>query len=714
MWEYSYAEQPTLWLRIFSKEMRLFNFILDKIDSTGPANLAIEENFKIPNPTQERLGEFLHLLIKDPAEAVHCKRFESFGRVLYELVLPDSIKRALKENPGVVRLEVSDIGIPWELLHDGISFLCLKRPISRKYPEEKYITPDRDASVTTTGPLRVLIVANPEGNLPSAEEEAIDLDKLFKKNGVTPVCLIGPEQAHWDLVMESFALMDPEKSFHIVHLAGHVGENPADKSRPFGAFLLSDNKAIYPDEVIRTFKSPDTFVFLNACRTHSVEHENRTKSFNRRLGQARSLVSAFLGATGCKGAIGTMWWVVDDVAKELSLSFYKFLLAGHTVGDAMLKAKQKVSRKSDPALWASYIHYGQPGIALASVKHRREKTAKEARGRKTKSSDNFKKERKNKADSWNDNKTASGTLDEFIFEMPLDSSAKIVMARAFADQQEMQWPQLSSIHLLMGMVHFDGGEMNRLLKEIGINPDRLIEETREIFKKPEGELDQTGQGKTSSNVNNILRKAQILAKKKRRAAIGEPDLTLAVLSMRGSGAYLVLDMFIRKLGSKKLGSIADPILARRHFKENGELDYDLLSEASVLCIKHAGKEASELKWDKIHSPHLFLGVLARDNSTVAEFAAQKHVAVKRLVVKMRAYLQRENESLVFQKLDSTLFSTNALRYLTAAVDLAEEEGKTITDEGHIWRAILEDPDSASLKLLQNMGLSPITLFPVGW
>ena len=81
------------------------------------------------------------------------------------------------------------------------------------------------------------------------------------------------------------------------------------------------------------------------------------------LDKTVSFAEAFLRG-GVANYIGTYWSVGDASAKTFAGTLYSRLIAGDTVGDALLAARREVFDKLKNLDWADYIHYGNQSFAL--------------------------------------------------------------------------------------------------------------------------------------------------------------------------------------------------------------------------------------------------------------------------------------------------------------------------------------------------------------
>jgi hypothetical protein len=81
-----------------------------------------------------------------------------------------------------------------------------------------------------------------------------------------------------------------------------------------------------------------------------------------KLERSVGLAEAFLRA-GVGNYVGTYWPVGDAAAEQFAGVFYKALLNGDSVGDALQQGRRKVI-EIESVDWADYIHYGSPGFVV--------------------------------------------------------------------------------------------------------------------------------------------------------------------------------------------------------------------------------------------------------------------------------------------------------------------------------------------------------------
>jgi hypothetical protein len=235
------------------------------------------------------------------------------------------------------------IDLPWELIHDGDDFLCLKYAVARQI----YASGSFEQEVYRKENVRALIVSDPGENLDGAREEGNTVAELLRAHGVEVTQLQGKEATKQRFNFES-------KQHHLIHFAGHASLNRANPDE--SCIRLSDGpfKAFRMDGVFG--RRPPALVFLNAC--WSAAERSADRGYPPMM---RGLARTFLIA-GVRNFLGYLIPVVDQTATDLALHFYSHLVLGRTVGEGLRRSRVELREKYgdvDPA-WASAVLYGDP------------------------------------------------------------------------------------------------------------------------------------------------------------------------------------------------------------------------------------------------------------------------------------------------------------------------------------------------------------------
>jgi CHAT domain-containing protein len=186
------------------------------------------------------------------------------------------------------------------------------------------------------------------GNLPGSKDEIVAASDAIRSKGNT--LLIGA--AATEAAFKNARLT--ERS--IIHLAVHGIEN---QQRPDQAALLllsdpgqGEDGILQASEIVQLRTSADVIV-LSACDTALGRLQGAEGIAN--------LARAFL-LSGARSVVATLWAIDDTWSLSLMKEFYKNLVAGKSVTDALTAAKREIIRlyglKAVPYYWAGFTLEG--------------------------------------------------------------------------------------------------------------------------------------------------------------------------------------------------------------------------------------------------------------------------------------------------------------------------------------------------------------------
>jgi len=98
------------------------------------------------------------------------------GQLLFDLLVPLKAKDALLTTQSrilTLHLDDSLVHVPWELLYDGREFLCRRFAMGRM-ASTRQVPTSRSIRVLEP-PLKVLILADPRGDLGASYQEGLDI-----------------------------------------------------------------------------------------------------------------------------------------------------------------------------------------------------------------------------------------------------------------------------------------------------------------------------------------------------------------------------------------------------------------------------------------------------------------------------------------------------------------------------------------------------------
>ena len=282
---------------------------------------------------------------------------EKAGRYAYGHLVPARIQLLMGASPADhLRLEIDErlIDLPWELIHDGSEYLCMRYAMGRLLMSDQgFQTPHRHPQAAKQ--TRVLVVANPTGDLPAAAREGREVTKLLRDKCGMHV----DEYTASNLGKKDFLLA--LKEYAIIHFAGHASYN---SSNPDESCLHFADGEIQAFEISRFVagRAPSV-VFLNAC--WSAEELRNVDSFSPMM---RGLGRTFLYA-GVTTFLGYLVPVPDDSATRFAISFYDALVQGQTVGEASRRARIlcRDSKVPNDLTWSAAVLYGDPSIRVVEA-----------------------------------------------------------------------------------------------------------------------------------------------------------------------------------------------------------------------------------------------------------------------------------------------------------------------------------------------------------
>jgi hypothetical protein len=204
--------------------------------------------------------------------------------------------------------------LPWEVMHDGQEFVCIKTCLSRSITTLR----QEAAAPRDWGNQGILIVgADSRGDLPGVEQETKGVGRFLASAGAPRVEVLTGPKANRKSVMR--ALQSGE--FGVLHFSGH---SVFDQEHPYQSTMdLCSGTQIFLHELGHVGRAsnqdnPLGFVFLNSCQSARVGQDAVT---GRQLSMCKALREA-----GVSYVIGMLWSVEDEAAVQVGANFYKHLL----------------------------------------------------------------------------------------------------------------------------------------------------------------------------------------------------------------------------------------------------------------------------------------------------------------------------------------------------------------------------------------------------
>ncbi len=279
-------------------------------------------------------------------QQVVARTMEALGSTIGEDILHD-LGHALGELAAItnvnhhLRLQIPPelMEYPWELMHHRSGWLSESFALSR--------TPlrlDDEGRARTPGPLRVLVVANPNPEqhpCPNAGDEGRAVVATFQRLNAEIEGLLDFDVRRDAIIDQPLTHAQLRERFRhghydIVHFAGQAMVRPE-----VSGFVLSDGP-LWAMEIRHTWRwAPDQPWLVYASITDASQEEDPNTLNTHAFGLANELVEA--GATTC---VVPLWRIDDSVIPELVSSFYHQLLRERqTVGEALRRAKAQIKQQ---------------------------------------------------------------------------------------------------------------------------------------------------------------------------------------------------------------------------------------------------------------------------------------------------------------------------------------------------------------------------------
>src|SRR6266545_7157683 len=196
------------------------------------------------------------------------------GQVLFDLLVPSKAREKLSSTAACnLILYVDDklVHIPWELLFDGRQFLCRRFAMGRIVRTRQ--APTGFLSRAPKAPFKVLVVADPRGDLDASYREGIEIKNFLDEK--RDIFHVDFKSHPVDVSFVKKNLRD----YDIVHYAGHAdyrSENPSESG-----WLLKDARLKASEiSAMGGLQPMPSLVFSNACQVATAESGGSGKKTN--------------------------------------------------------------------------------------------------------------------------------------------------------------------------------------------------------------------------------------------------------------------------------------------------------------------------------------------------------------------------------------------------------------------------------------------------
>ncbi len=280
-------------------------------------------------------------------------KFRDIGQVFSDDLFTQRVKEKIRQTTAdhlIVNLDDHLVQIPWELLHDGREFLCQRFAMGRVVRTRQNVVENSTAR-TLAHPLKMLVMADPKGDLKGAYQEGTQIRDFIDSSGDLINGSLRSENITPDFIKEKI------RNFDFVHFAGHADydiENP-QKS---GWRLSSGNLSAEDIMKMAGAGAMPALIFSNACQSARTEEWSIKQNFHEEI---FGLANAFV-LSGVKHYVGTFWEVLDDPSSRFALEFYKQVVSGSTIGESVRQSRLALIEEygEETIVWGSYLLYGDP------------------------------------------------------------------------------------------------------------------------------------------------------------------------------------------------------------------------------------------------------------------------------------------------------------------------------------------------------------------
>lgn len=279
------------------------------------------------------------------------------GQLLFDLLIPPKAREKIAASQArQLMLYVDDklVHIPWELLYDGQQFFCRRFAMGRIVSTRQ--APTSIANRALKAPYKVLILADPRGDLEASYREGIEIKEFLDEK--REVFHVDFKSQPVDIPLVKKNLRD----YDLVHYAGHGdyhSDNPAESG-----WLLKDGRLKASEiSAMGGLQPMPSLVFSNACQTGQTGEWQIADGYEQ---QIFGLANGYLLA-GVQHYIGTFWEILDEPSGYFAKRFYSFLAQGVKVGEAVRRARLELidAYGEETIVWATYMLYGDPTFAFA-------------------------------------------------------------------------------------------------------------------------------------------------------------------------------------------------------------------------------------------------------------------------------------------------------------------------------------------------------------
>jgi ATP-dependent Clp protease ATP-binding subunit ClpA len=141
------------------------------------------------------------------------------------------------------------------------------------------------------------------------------------------------------------------------------------------------------------------------------------------------------------------------------------------------------------------------------------------------------------------------------------------------------------------------------------------------------------------------------------------------------------------------------------FKPDGGLRFDILNDDAAQVLREAIRLARATGWDRLRSPHLFMGLLAVPDASVREWGRRLGTDPSNLLEQFQELFHRANDDDAAVLLNREFLSDNVIRLLREAYQRAADNQRTHISAMDLLITILIAPKSFVVQCFEHIGLT---------
>ena len=146
------------------------------------------------------------------------------------------------------------------------------------------------------------------------------------------------------------------------------------------------------------------------------------------------------------------------------------------------------------------------------------------------------------------------------------------------------------------------------------------------------------------------------------------------------------------------------------FHPGGRLRLEMFHPAAVAVLRETLGYARATNWDSVRTPHLFMGLLAAPDASVANWGRRLCTDLPLLLEQFRELFQQDDgdpEAVLF--LNREFLSDNVIRLLREAAQRAEAQGRRLVKPIDLLISLFTAPHSIVAECFERIGVTAAKL-----